>query len=136
MYYIPYYSKEYFNYIIIIIKNIPDITPIIAELICRAVTPGKKVIVLIQNSLNIKKLLFKKFLQKIILSGISCVDLHEIAPGVIKQVNHDWLIIRAFPNPTPIDADIELAARDFSYMYGAAGKTDCKYIFTDKVPFY
>lgn len=142
MNYIPHHSTKHFDYIVVTTKNIADTTPTTAELISPAVTPGKTVIVLIQNGLNIEKPLFEKFPRNVILSGVSRVDSHEIAPGVIEQGDNDRLIIGAFPspNPSPIDADsdaaAEAAARDFVYIYGAAGKTECKYIFADEVPFY
>ncbi len=136
MNYIPHHSTKHFDYIVVTTKNIADTTPTTAELISPAVTPEKTVIVLIQNGLNIEKPLFEKFPRNVILSGVSRVDSHEIAPGVIEQVDHDRLIIGAFPKLNPIDAAAEAAARDFVYIYSAAGKTDCRYISTDEVPFY
>lgn len=139
MNYIPHHSTKHFDYIVVTTKNIADTTPTTAELISPAVTPGKTVIVLIQNGLNIEKPLFEKFPRNVVLSGVSRVDSHEIAPGVIEQGDHDRLIIGAFPNPNPNphpNAAADAAARDFVNIYGAAGKTECKYIFADEVPFY
>lgn len=142
---IPHYSNKHFDYIVVTTKNIADTTPTTAELIAPAVTPGKTVIVLIQNGLNIEKPLYEKFPQNVVLSGVSRVDSHEIATGVIEQADHDRLIIGAFKNRTPnlniesgvdIDADADAAARHFVQLYSAAGKTDCRHIPVEEVPFY
>ncbi|BCS29253.1 ketopantoate reductase family protein [Aspergillus puulaauensis] len=134
------HSEKHFDYIVVTTKNIADASPTTAELISPAITPGKTVIVLIQNGLNIEKPVFEKFPQNVVLSGVSRVDSHEIATGVIEQVDHDRLIIGAFANPNPngdgIDADAEAAARHFVQIYSAAGKTDCRYIPAAEVPFY
>ncbi|OJJ03462.1 hypothetical protein ASPVEDRAFT_42920 [Aspergillus versicolor CBS 583.65] len=142
---IPHYSNKHFDYIVVTTKNIADTTPTTAELIAPAVTPGKTVIVLIQNGLNIEKPLFEIFPQNVVLSGVSRVDSHEIASGVIEQVDHDRLIIGAFRNPTPNlniesgvdnETDADAAARHFVQIYSAAGKTDCRYVPAEEVPFY
>lgn len=141
---IPHHSEKHFDYIVVTTKNIADASPTTAELISPAITPGKTVIVLIQNGLNIEKPVFEKFPQNVVLSGVSRVDSHEIATGVIEQVDHDRLIIGAFENPYPnpnpngggIDADADAAARHFVQVYSAAGKTDCTYIPAAEVPFH
>ncbi|PYH43753.1 uncharacterized protein BP01DRAFT_384136 [Aspergillus saccharolyticus JOP 1030-1] len=65
-----------FDYIVCTTKNIPDIGPPICDIIAPAPFA-------------------KRFAQNI-LSRISRIDAHEIAPGVIEQIDHDNLQIGAF----------------------------------------
>ncbi|KAE8403495.1 6-phosphogluconate dehydrogenase [Aspergillus pseudonomiae] len=114
-----------YDYIVCTTKVIADCPPLTADLIKPAVTPGHTVIVLIQNGLNIEKPYFAAFPENIVLSGISMIDSHEVAPGVIEHGSADDLVIGAFRNPN-LDCAVEVAAAErFVGLYSAAGKTKC-----------
>ncbi|RAL14715.1 ketopantoate reductase family protein [Aspergillus homomorphus CBS 101889] len=114
-----------FDYIVCTTKNVPDIGPSVCDIIAPAVSPGRTVIVLIQNGLNIEKPFATRFPHNILLSGISRNDAHEIAPGVIEQIDHDKLQIGAFGDPSQDPATQIEAAVQFVQMYSAGGKTKC-----------
>ncbi|OGM41616.1 hypothetical protein ABOM_009748 [Aspergillus bombycis] len=114
-----------YDYIVCTTKVITDCPPLTADLIKPAVTPAHTVIVLIQNGLNIEKPYFAAFPENIVLSGISMIDSHEVAPGVIEHGSADDLVISAFRNPN-LDCTVEVAAAErFVRLYSAAGKTKC-----------
>lgn len=126
-------SMEPFDYIITTTKNCPDVPPSLPDLIAPAVTPGKTVIVMIQNGLNIEKPMFERFPHNIVLSGVSMIDSHEGQPGEIFHEDHDILYLGAFHNPNFATNEQEVAAAaNFIKMYGAAGKTQVH--FSDDVP--
>ncbi|KAL2816816.1 2-dehydropantoate 2-reductase family protein [Aspergillus cavernicola] len=127
-------STTQFDYIVISTKNIPDNTPTTADLVSPAITPGKTIIVLIQNGLNIETPFFTKYPHNICLSGVSLIGSHETSPAFIEHDDPDRLIIGAFHNPNLEPGIQDAAAREFVRIYGAAGKTDCEY--TDNVPFH
>ncbi|KAE8162297.1 ketopantoate reductase PanE/ApbA-domain-containing protein [Aspergillus tamarii] len=113
------------DYIVCTTKVITDCPPSTVDLIKPAVTPGHTVIVLIQNGLNIEKPYFAAFPENIVLSGISMIDSHEVAPGVIEHGSADDLVIGAFRNPS-LNVTVEAAAAQrFVRLYAAAGKTKC-----------
>jgi 2-dehydropantoate 2-reductase len=122
-----------FDYIVCTTKNIPDVPPTLADQIAPAITPNHTVIVLIQNGLNIEKLLLDKFPHNIVLSGVSMIGSSETAPGVIEHDFPDELIVGAFRNPNVDPATEDAAAKRFVELYSAGGKTVCT--FTDAVSF-
>lgn len=116
-----------FDYVVVTTKNIPDLRPALTELIIPAVTPEHTTIVLIQNGLNIEKPFLQAFPQNAVLSGVSFIDSHEIAPGEIEQGGHDSIQIGPFSNPN-LDADRqESTAKTFIDAYAASGKPGCTY---------
>jgi 2-dehydropantoate 2-reductase len=91
------------------------------------VTPGLTVLVFLQNGLNIEKPFLSHFPHNVILSGVSQIDAHEIAPGVIEQKENDHLCISAFRNDL-LNEDIQQkAAEQFVSIYGAGGRTSVHY---------
>ncbi|PIG85795.1 hypothetical protein AARAC_011292, partial [Aspergillus arachidicola] len=114
-----------YDYIVCTTKVITDCPPSTADLIKPVVTPGHTVIVLIQNGLNIEAPYFSAFPGNIVLSGISMIDSHEVAPGVIEHGSADDLVIGAFRNPNLDIAAEAAAAERFVGLYSAAGKTKC-----------
>ncbi|KAL2849450.1 ketopantoate reductase PanE/ApbA C terminal-domain-containing protein [Aspergillus pseudoustus] len=131
---IPSHTEQQFDYIVVATKSIADHSPTTAELISPAVSPGKTIIVLIQNGLNIEKPFFERYPHNICLSGVSRIDSHEISPGFIEQVDRDRLIIGAFTNPNLEIAEQEAAAQAFVDIYSGGRKTFCE--FTDNVPLH
>lgn len=121
---IPSHEDVRFDYIVCTTKNIPDQPPRLVELIAPAVTRGHTVIVLLQNGINIEKPLFSAFPENTVLSGISYIRSHELQSGVIDHIDHDKLIIGAFPNPDPKydDEGATVAGRHFASIYGASSK--------------
>ncbi|KAK7229586.1 hypothetical protein V2G26_001756 [Clonostachys chloroleuca] len=116
-----------FDYIVCCTRNIPDVTPTVCDIIAPAVTPSHTSIVLIQNGLNIEKSLFHRFPSNIVISGVSRIDAHEIAPGIIEQKQNDLLHIGPFQNPNLSDEEQRLAAQRFVAIYSAGGRTTCLY---------
>ncbi|EXM18785.1 hypothetical protein RAB80_015680 [Fusarium oxysporum f. sp. vasinfectum] len=116
-----------FDYIVCCTKNIPDIIPTLCDIIAPAVTPGHTAIVLIQNGLNIERPFIHRFPNNVIISGISRIDAHEVAPGVIEQKQNDLLHIGAFNNPSLHLKVQEAAAKRFVEIYSMGGKTTCLY---------
>ncbi|KAF4762928.1 hypothetical protein HAV15_000181 [Penicillium sp. str.  len=96
---IPTQSEMCVDYVVITTKNTPDYPPTMADLIEPAIVPGKTVIVLIQNGLNIERPFLEKYPDNICLSGVSLIGSHETAPAVIEHEDPDRLIIGAFQNP-------------------------------------
>ncbi|KAL3468519.1 ketopantoate reductase PanE/ApbA C terminal-domain-containing protein [Aspergillus heterothallicus] len=131
---IPSHTEQQFDYIVVATKNIADHSPTTAELISPVVVPGKTIIVLIQNGLNIEKPFLERYPRNICISGVSLIGSHEISPGVIEHDDPDRLIIGAFLNPNVEKAEQEDAARAFVDIYGAGRKTVCTY--TDNVPLH
>ncbi|KAJ5325957.1 uncharacterized protein N7506_009059 [Penicillium brevicompactum] len=131
---IPSQSETCFDYVVITTKNVPDFPPTIADLIEPAIVPGKTVIVLIQNGLNIEKPFLEKYPTNICLSGVSLIGSHETAPAFIEHEDSDRLTIGAFTNPHVQQEEGDASAHRFIKLYSAAGKTDCT--FTSDVPFH
>ncbi|KAJ5689337.1 hypothetical protein N7462_003729 [Penicillium macrosclerotiorum] len=125
--YIPNQSDKQFDYVVITTKNIVDHRPTAADLVEPAITPGKTVIVLIQNGLNIELPFFAKYPDNICLSGVSLIGSHETAPAVIDHEDSDRLVIGAFRNPRLPDEEQAQAAREFVKIYSSGGKTDCTF---------
>ncbi|KAG9666805.1 2-dehydropantoate 2-reductase family protein, partial [Aureobasidium melanogenum] len=123
---VPKASEKQFDYIVCTTKNQPDCPPALTELIAPAVQPGRTVIVLIQNGLNIEKPVFEAFPNNIVLSGVSMIGSHETQPGVIEHDDNDRVLIGPFRNTNLKAEDEEAAAKDFVRIYSAGGKTDCE----------
>ena len=123
---VPKASEKQFDYIVCTTKNQPDCPPALTELIAPAVQPGRTVIVLIQNGLNIEKPIFEAFPNNIVLSGVSMIGSHETEPGIIEHDDNDRVLIGPFRNTNLKAEDEEAAARDFVRIYSAGGKTDCE----------
>ncbi|KAI6777504.1 hypothetical protein HG530_001449 [Fusarium avenaceum] len=116
-----------FDFIVCCTKNIPDIIPTLYSIVAPAVTPGHTAIVLIQNGINIERPFIHRFPKNVIVSGISKIDAHEVAPGVIEQKQNDLLYIGAFNNPYLDSNAQEAAAKRFVQIYSMGGKTTCLY---------
>ncbi|KAL6247507.1 hypothetical protein RBB50_005853 [Rhinocladiella similis] len=120
-------SAKPFDYIICTTKNIPDVPPVLVDIIRPAVTPGKSVILLIQNGLNIEKPLHKEFPTNIVLSGVSFMGADELSPGHILENDTDRLSVGPFFNPA-LDIETQIAAAEhFVKIYSATGKVQCSY---------
>jgi 2-dehydropantoate 2-reductase len=115
-----------YDYILLCTKNIPDIPPMVVDLVTPAL-PNANIhttLILLQNGLHIYKPFLETHSQTPVLSGVSMIGSEEVSPGKIIQDEGDKLIIGAFPNP-----NISLptsAALEFVNMYKNGGKTDCK----------
>ncbi|KAF5607461.1 2-dehydropantoate 2-reductase [Fusarium pseudoanthophilum] len=116
-----------FDYIVCCTKDIPDIIPTLCDIIAPAVTPGHTAIILIQNGLNIEIPFIHQFPNNVVVSGISRIDAHEVAPGVIEHKRNDVLHIGAFNNPSLHSKVQEAAAKRFVEIYSMGGKTKCLY---------
>ncbi|KAF2711401.1 2-dehydropantoate 2-reductase [Pleomassaria siparia CBS 279.74] len=118
-----------YDFIVLTTKNIPDVGPTVAELIAPALDKenAHTTIVLIQNGLNIEKPLIEAYPKATILSGVSLIGSAEPQPGVIVQDDKDRLLIGPFDTPNIHASFAEAKAKEFVKIYGAGGKTDCKY---------
>ncbi|KAJ0302174.1 uncharacterized protein N0V96_001544 [Colletotrichum fioriniae] len=120
-------SDSIFDYIVCCTKNVPDAGPSLPDIIAPAVVPGRTVIVLIQNGINIQLPFFNRFPKTIVLSGVSRIDAHEHSPGIIEQKQPDLLHIGAFHNANIGLEEQQHAARRFIEIYSAGDKTTCLY---------
>ncbi|KAK0903003.1 hypothetical protein LTR57_019406 [Friedmanniomyces endolithicus] len=114
-----------FDYIVCVTKNVPDVPPVLSDLIRPAVVSGKTVIVLIQNGLNIEKPLIAAYPQNIVLSGVSLIGANEPLSGHIEQDFPDTLFIGAFANPNLSLEVQKAAAEDFVQRYSAGVYNSC-----------
>ncbi|KAF9877559.1 hypothetical protein CkaCkLH20_04694 [Colletotrichum karsti] len=122
-----YSSDEKYDYIVCTTKNIPDGPLPVVDLIAPAITPNHTVVVLIQNGLNIQRPFTERFPSNVVLSGVSRIDAHEIAPGLVEQKKPDLLHVGAFENPNLSKEAQDAAAQRFVKLYSAGGKTTCLY---------
>lgn len=120
-------ANERFDYIVCCTKNIPDIDPTLVDIIAPAISVGHTVVVLIQNGLNIEKPIQARFPQNVVLSGVSRIDAHAVATGVIDHRKRDLLYIGAFDSPVHSPKTLEEAAQQFVHIYSAGGRTTCLY---------
>jgi 2-dehydropantoate 2-reductase len=102
-------SQGEFDYVVVTVKNTPDIQNV-EDIYQDAITPGKTVIVLLQNGIGIEKAAFARFPSNIILSGISMISSIN-TNGNIQHVGTDDLAVGYFNNTT-LDADIQESKRD------------------------
>lgn len=119
-----------FNYILVATKVLPEILPT-EKLIQPAVTPGKSVIVLIQNGIGIEEPVANTYPENIVLSGVSMVSAHNYS-GKVVQHEADELIIGYFDSPGFEKDQLLKAAKEFVTLYSAAG-ADC--VLTDELNF-
>ncbi|KAK1730489.1 hypothetical protein CaCOL14_001035 [Colletotrichum acutatum] len=120
-------SDSVFEYVVCCTKTIPDAGPSLPDIIAPAVVPGRTVIVLIQNGINIQLPFFNRFPTTVVLSGVSRIDAHEHSTGVIEQKQPDLLHIGAFHNANIGLEEQQHAARRFVDIYSSGGKTTCLY---------
>lgn len=119
-----------FDYIVVTTKNVPDVSPSVAELVAPALTPGITAIVLMQNGLNIEKPLQARFPDTTILSGVQLIGAEEKSPGVILHNEPDICKLGAFHAERQDEqrkARDEENARRFIQLYNACGKVDCQF---------
>ncbi|KAH8659635.1 putative 2-dehydropantoate 2-reductase [Ilyonectria robusta] len=127
---IPDVAKENlppFDFILVTTKNIPDVSPTVADLIAPAVTPGRTAIVLSQNGINIEKPIIPRFPTNPIISSVSYIGATEKAHGKILHDDADFQKIGAFSSPdVPVEVAAD-AAKRYIAAYNAAGKLNIVY---------
>ncbi|KAG5655263.1 hypothetical protein KAF25_010415 [Fusarium avenaceum] len=116
-----------FDYILVTTKNIPDISPTVAEIIAPAVTPGKTAIVLSQNGINIEKPLIAKFPTNPLISSVAYTGATETALAKVYNDDPDCQKIGAFTNPQVPQDVADAAARHYVSIYNPTGKMDVVY---------
>ncbi|KAJ5747149.1 uncharacterized protein N7511_008845 [Penicillium nucicola] len=116
-----------FDFILVTTKNVPDVSPTVADIIEPAVTPGKTVIVLSQNGLNIEKPIIPRFPGNPIISSVSTVGATERAPADIFHDDDDSQKIGAFQNQLVPQNIAEEAAKNYISIYNPDGKLDLVY---------
>ena len=116
-----------YDYVICTTKNTPDVPPPLVELVKAAITPGRSVIVLIQNGINIEKPFLECFPDNVVLSGISLMGANEPEPGFIVEDDPDRLGVAPFHSPKLPAEQQKAAAMEFVELYSASGKARCSY---------
>ncbi|KAM0545841.1 hypothetical protein ACHAPJ_011168 [Fusarium lateritium] len=116
-----------FDYILVTTKNIPDVSPTVADIIAPAVTPGKTAIILSQNGINIEKPLAARFPTNILISSIAYMGATETALAKIYNDDPDCQKIGAFVNPQVPQDQADAAAKAYVDMYNPTGKLDVIY---------
>ncbi|KAJ5703829.1 2-dehydropantoate 2-reductase family protein [Penicillium malachiteum] len=115
-------NEEGYDYVVITTKNVPTENGHQVSQIAPSITPGRTIIVLIQNGLNIERPYLERFPDNIVLSGVSMIGSEEIEPGVIKHSFTDQLTVGPFHNPNLNRQEEITAAKHLVKMYSAAGK--------------
>lgn len=90
-------------------------------------TPGKTVIVLSQNGINIEKPILARFPSNVVLSSVSLIGATEKSHGVILHDDKDSQKIGPFCNPGIPSEVAEAAARQYIDLYNGCGKLDITY---------
>jgi 2-dehydropantoate 2-reductase len=104
-----------YDYIVVCSKAIPGIVP---KIIAPVVTPGKTVIVLIQNGVGIEQEYIDAFPGTPIVSAVVYLASTQRPSGVIKHGEVECLQIGAFPSSAPREQ-----AKAFAALVHAAGAT-------------
>lgn len=124
---VPKYGVEPFDFIVVTTKNIPDVPPSVADLIAPAVTPGKTVIVLSQNGINIEKPLIIRYPTNPLVSSVAYIGATETAPGNILFDDRDVQKIGAFESPAvPANVASDAAMR-YVKIYNPQGELEVSY---------
>lgn len=116
-----------FDYILVTTKNLPDVSPTVADIIAPAVTPGKTAIVLSQNGINIERPLLGRFPSNPLISSVAYTGATETAPGKIYNDDPDCQKIGAFANPQVPQDVADAAAKSYVAIYNPHGKLDVVY---------
>ncbi|KAF4972579.1 hypothetical protein FSARC_852 [Fusarium sarcochroum] len=116
-----------FDYIIVTTKNIPDVKPIVVDVIAPAVTPGKTAIVLSQNGINIEKPLIERFPTSPLISSVVYTGANETAPAKVYSAEPDTQKIGAFINPQVPCEIAEEAAKRYVGIYNPDGNPNIIY---------
>ncbi|KAJ4253895.1 hypothetical protein NW762_010293 [Fusarium torreyae] len=116
-----------FDYVLVTTKNIPDISPTVADIIAPAVTPGKTAIVLSQNGINIEKPLVARFPTNPLISSVAYTGATETALAKVYNDDPDCQKIGAFTNPQVPQDIADTAARNYVAIYNPTGKLDVIY---------
>lgn len=116
-----------FDFILVTTKNVPDVSPTVADIIAPAVTPKTTTIVLSQNGLNIEKPLIARFPENPLVSSISYIGATELSHGHIFHDDKDSQRIGAFTSPGVPHDVADAAARRYMSVYDPAGKLDLHY---------
>lgn len=111
-----------FNYVVVTVKNIPDIQNV-EDIYEDAVTPGKTVILLLQNGIGIERAAFARFPQNVVLSGVSMISSINFN-GKIDHVGTDNLAIGYFDNVN-LDKDLQTAKRDEFVKFYSNENNNC-----------
>ncbi|CUM66580.1 uncharacterized protein PRCAT00004249001 [Priceomyces carsonii] len=85
-----------FDFIVVATKNIPDIVKV-ENIISSAITPKTTTIVLLQNGIGISDLLFSRFPENAVLSGVSLISSNKY-DKTIQHISTDDLAIGYFFN--------------------------------------
>ncbi|CRL19613.1 Ketopantoate reductase ApbA/PanE [Penicillium camemberti] len=116
-----------FDFILVTTKNIPDVSPTVADIISPAVTPSKTVIVLSQNGINIEKPIIPRFPTNPLISSVSFVGATTRSRYDILHDDPDDQKIGPFSSPGVPAQVAEDAAKRYIDIYNPHGKLDLIY---------
>lgn len=118
-----------YDYVILVTKNIPDVSPTALDLVSPALPKNSRLttLILYQNGLNIEKPFVRAHPDVPVLSGISMIGSDEPSPGHIMHGEGEKLKVGAFPASNINPAVPERRAQEFVEIYGKSGKADVTY---------
>ncbi|KAI1189894.1 2-dehydropantoate 2-reductase [Nemania serpens] len=116
-------QSQPFDYIVVTAKALPT-TPSTAELIRPAVTPGKTVVVLIQNGIGIEEEFARLYAgdDVPILSTVAYLPATQLEPGVVKHDVLEHLHVGTYP-ASGVPETHKRAAQAFMDLLTVAGAT-------------
>ncbi|SCU82616.1 LAMI_0C00144g1_1 [Lachancea mirantina] len=114
-----------FDFVVIATKNLPDIVKV-EELADSVITPGKTVVVLVQNGFDLGRPFFAKYPENVILSSVTYIGSHN-SQGAIHQTQSDKSFIGFFENPHLPKRIQEKKAKDYISIY-KNDKNNCTYV--------
>jgi len=117
-----------FDYVVIAMKNIPDVSPI--EKIAAECYDDKTAFVLLQNGIGIDKPFFKRFPKAYLISGVSMIGA-VLYGDTVKQMGPDFVTFGPFLNKE-LPEDLQIAkCRRFVDLYSNE-HNDSRYVFNVK----
>lgn len=106
---------EYFDFIILTTKNLPD-GPITCEEILKPVMKKGTTVILIQNGIDIEKPMLKAYPDNIFLSGVSLIGSTKF-DNVVKQVHKEVVKFGAFKANNLDKPSIDASISNFRSIY-------------------
>lgn len=117
-----------FDYVVIAMKNIPDVSPI--ENIAAECYDEKTAFVLLQNGIWIDKPFFKRFPKAFLISGVSMIGA-VLYTDTVKQMGPDFVTFGPFLNKN-LPEELQIArCKRFVELYGNE-HNDARYAFNVK----
>lgn len=104
-------SKIQWDYVIVTTKALPDVNDD-TKIIQNLVTPGKTVILLIQNGVGVEEPYRRAFATNPVLSAVTVISAAQIKPGTIQQNRWTRISIGPYSGDDVLDSHAQLQASD------------------------